>query len=229
MLIVFTPNSRPLEIHTLFIAVTYDCGLMKTQRLALFLLATSMTLLVACAQMIHPVAVISSDQLKGYPPLNISFDAETSQGAASPIVSYHWNFGDGVTATGSAVSHSFADKGTYSVILTVTDADGLIGSAVETIRVLNRVPHADFRISPFGAPRDYPVHFDASNSEDPDGAIVNYIWDFGDGESAEGMTVEHVFPQQQTEYLVALTVVDDSGATNSSIRKVVVLGCDTCG
>jgi PKD repeat protein len=202
---------------------------MKTRQLALLLLATSVTLLVGCVQNVHPVAVISADRLQGYPPLNISFDAASSQGAAAPIVSYHWDFGDGVTAGASTASHSFEDKGTYSVILTVTDADGLIGSTAKTIQVLNRVPHADFRISPFGAPRDYPVQFDASESNDPDGVIVTYIWDFGDGESDEGMNVEHIFPQQQTEYLVTLTVIDDSGATNSSMRKVVVLGCDTCG
>jgi len=73
------------------------------------------------------------------------------------------------------------------------------------------------------------VQFDASESDDPDGVSVSYIWDFGDGASAEGISVEHIFPQQQTEYLVTLTVTDDSGSANSSIRKVVVLGCDTCG
>jgi len=73
------------------------------------------------------------------------------------------------------------------------------------------------------------VQFDASESNDPDGVIVSYTWNFGDGASAEGMNVEHIFPQQQTEYLVTLTVIDDNGAANSSIRKVVVLGCDTCG
>lgn len=202
---------------------------MKKRLLVLLPLATSIILLAGCVQNAHPVAVISSDQLQGYPPLEIEFDAGNSQGVAAPIVSYHWDFGDGVTAESSAVSHSFEDKGTYSVILTVIDADGLIGSTAKTIQVLNRVPHADFRISPFGAPRDYPVQFDASESNDPDGVIVSYIWDFGDGASAEGMNVEHIFPQQQTEYLVTLTVIDDNGAANSSIRKVVVLGCDTCG
>ncbi|MBE0636826.1 PKD domain-containing protein, partial [Candidatus Bipolaricaulota bacterium] len=54
-------------------------------------------------------------------------------------------------------------------------------------------------------------------------------WDFGDGTVAEGMHTEHIFPQQQTEYLVTLTVIDDSGAANASIRMVAVLGCDTCG
>ena len=210
-------------------AVVYALGLMKTRQLALSLLATTTVLLTGCVQSLPPLAVVSADRLQGYPPLEIVFDGTSSQGVEAAIVSYHWDFDDGSTAESATATHSFEDKGTYSVVLTVTDADGLIGSTTKTVQALNRIPHADFRISPFGAPRDYPVQFDASESNDPDGVIVSYLWDFGDGASAEGMNVEHIFPQQQTEYLVMLTVIDDSGAANSSMRTVVVLGCDTCG
>ncbi len=186
-------------------------------------------LLVGCSSVRLPVAVILADRTQGYPPLEITFSGSASQGVDSPLVSYDWDFDDGSTADSPDATHTFEDKGVFSVSLTVTDAQGAVGSTVKTIQVLNRVPHADFRITPFGAPRDYPVQFDASQSSDPDGVIVSYLWDFGDGAQAEGMHVEHVFPQQQTEYVVTLTVIDDSGAANHSIRKVVVLGCDTCG
>ena len=209
-------------------AVVYSLCLMKTKHLGLLLLTTAV-FLTGCTPSLQPVAVISADKFQGYPPLEVTFDGSASQGVEALIVSYHWDFADGATAVSATAIHSFEDKGTYAVVLTVTDADGLIGSTAKTVQVLNRVPHADFRISPFGAPRDYPVQFDASESNDPDGEIVSYLWDFGDGTSAEGMNVEHIFPQQQTEYLVTLTVIDDTGAANSSIRKVVVLGCDTCG
>ena len=186
-------------------------------------------IVTGCFHDLSPVAVISTDRKQGYPPLEIAFDGSGSQGVESSIVSYRWNFDDGVTAETATAGHTFEEKGIYNVLLTVTDADGLIGSAAKAIHVLNRIPHADFRISPFGAPRDYPVQFDASESYDADGEIVSYIWDFGDGATAEGMNVEHIFPQQQTEYLVTLTVIDEDGAANSSMRTVVVLGCDTCG
>jgi PKD repeat protein len=202
---------------------------MKIKTIAPIMLAACAMLLAGCASSLHPVAVIFADQLRGYPPLEITFDGSASQGVEAAIVSYHWDFDDGGTAETATATHSFEEKGTFVVALTVIDADGAIGSATEIVQVLNRVPHADFRITPFGAPRDYPVQFDASESDDPDGEIVSYHWDFGDGASAEGMNVEHIFPQQQTEYLVTLTVTDDSGTANSSIRKVVVLGCDTCG
>lgn len=96
------------------------------------------------------------------------------------------------------------------------------------IRVINRIPHAEFHLSPFGAPRDFPVTFDASKSYDPDGEIAEYRWDFGDGTVATGMRVDHVFPERTT-YRVTLTVIDDEGAENKTVRAVIVDGCDTCG
>ncbi|MBU1050792.1 PKD domain-containing protein [Candidatus Bipolaricaulota bacterium] len=202
---------------------------MKKRQTRLLFLASTAILLAGCASNLQPMAIIAVDHLQGYPPLEIAFDGSGSQGVDSSLVSFHWDFDDGTTAQTSTVTHVFENKGTFDVILTVTDARGSIGSTAKTIHVLNRVPHADFRITPFGAPRDYPVQFDASESDDPDGEIVSYLWDFGDGASAEGMNVEHIFPQQQTEYLVTLTITDDDGASNSAIRRVVVLGCDTCG
>ncbi len=202
---------------------------MKRQQLGLLILAAAAVIVTGCFHDLNPVAVISTDRQRGYPPLRITFDGSGSQGVESSIVSYRWDFDDGVTAETATAAHTFEEKGVHNVVLTVTDSDGLIGSTAKAIHVLNRVPHADFRISPFGAPRDYPVQFDASESYDPDGEIVSYHWDFGDGASAEGMNVEHIFPQQQTEYMVTLTVIDEDGAANNSVRTVVVLGCDTCG
>jgi myo-inositol-hexaphosphate 3-phosphohydrolase len=60
---------------------------------------------------------------------------------------------------------------------------------------------------------------DASGSSDPDGAVVGYAWDLGDGTQAQGATVSHTYagPGPRT---VRLTVTDDSGATATTIRSV---------
>jgi PKD repeat protein len=199
------------------------------KRFPALLLLASVVVITGCTQVAGPVAVISVDRRQGYPPLEITFDGTGSQGISSSIMQYRWDFPDGATAETASAVHTFEQKGSYDVLLTVIDSDGRIGATSSTIHVLNRVPHAEFRISPFGAPRDYPVQFDASGSYDPDGGIVTCNWDFGDGDSAEGMHVEHIFPRQQTEYLVTLTVMDEDGAANSALRTVIVLGCDTCG
>jgi alpha-tubulin suppressor-like RCC1 family protein len=65
--------------------------------------------------------------------------------------------------------------------------------------------------------------YDASGSDDPDGAAVGYAWDFGDRAttSATVPTVHHDYDLPGT-YDVTLTVTDDSGATDIATRQVVV-------
>lgn len=50
-------------------------------------------------------------------------------------VTYHWDFGDGVTAVGAVVTHAYQGGGTYDVILTVSDGIGASTSAVSTVAI----------------------------------------------------------------------------------------------
>ena len=54
------------------------------------------------------------------------------------------------------------------------------------------------------------IQFNASESWDPDGAIVNWTWDLGDGNTSEGETVFHNYTLAG-DYIVNLTVKDDRG------------------
>lgn len=94
-----------------------------------------------------------------------------------------------------------------------------------TIIGRNEPPRASFEISP---PEPYvhePVTFDASTSEDPDGPITSYEWDFnGDGifeERADSPIIEHRF-DHAGEYLVRLRVRDALGAIGTAARRLEV-------
>ncbi|MEM0096733.1 MAG: PKD domain-containing protein, partial [Candidatus Bathyarchaeia archaeon] len=65
------------------------------------------------------------------------------------------------------------------------------------------------------------VTFNASNSYDPDGTIVEYVWDFGDGKSGNGISVTHVY-SKPGHYCVQLTVIDEGGNRNYKTKDVVV-------
>jgi PKD repeat protein len=65
------------------------------------------------------------------------------------------------------------------------------------------------------------VTFDAQESHDPDGEVVAYDWDFGDGTRGVGQTPNHIYTGSGS-YQVTLTVTDDDGATSKMTRPVTV-------
>ena len=65
--------------------------------------------------------------------------------------------------------------------------------------------------------------FDASASGDPDGEITTYDWDFGDGQTATGVTASHSYAADGA-YDVVLTVTDDGGALGTASETVTVSG-----
>jgi hypothetical protein len=68
-----------------------------------------------------------------------------------------------------------------------------------------------------------PLWFDATGSVDPDGTIVFYDWDFGDGTIAlnAGLTPSHAYTAAG-QYEVTLTVTDDGGLTDTGIANVAI-------
>jgi len=176
-----------------------------------------------------PVASFTESAHTVYIGESIAFDASGSYDPDGTIVSYSWDFGDGNTTTGVEVDHAYEDNGVYTVTLTVVDDDGATGSATETKNVLNRPPVANFTESAHTVYIGESIAFDASGSYDPDGTIVSYSWDFGDGNTATGVTVDHAY-SEDGNYTVTLTVTDDDGASASSVATKIVetgTGIDT--
>ncbi|MDH5389727.1 MAG: PKD domain-containing protein, partial [Candidatus Bathyarchaeota archaeon] len=146
----------------------------------------------------------------------IHFNASDSYDPDGYIESYFWDFGDGtnIMVTSAFVDHVYADDGVYTVTLTVTDNDGSTATATSTKTVSNRPPVASFTENATTVLTGEVIHFDASGSEDSDGSIINYLWDFGDGITAVGVKVNHAY-EDDGAYTVTLTVVDDDGASES--------------
>lgn len=82
---------------------------------------------------------------------------------------------------------------------------------------VNSAPVASFTFSC----TDLVCSFNASASYDSDGSIVNYAWNFGDGSTGSGVTVNRTFAAAGT-YNVTLTVTDNEGATGSQAKSVSV-------
>lgn len=79
-------------------------------------------------------------------------------------------------------------------------------------------PIADFTYSV----DESPVLFDASSSYDPDGTIISYEWDFGDGKTGYGKITSNKYCDIGT-YDVTLTVTDDTGLKDSITKNIEVI------
>ena len=142
-----------------------------------------------------------------------------------PIVSHQWDFGDGSTASGSSVSHTFSGEGTYLVNLTVTDQLSRTVGLSKSVAVTSSLPSASFVVSPTTPAVNTPVFFDASASRATVAGrtIVSYDWIFGDGSAGTGRTTSHSYVFAST-FTVTLTVTDSAGEQNTATSEVVVGG-----
>ncbi|MCG2826687.1 MAG: PKD domain-containing protein, partial [Thermoplasmatales archaeon] len=140
------------------------------------------------------------------------------------IVSYLMTFGDGNASTLQNPTYKYVDNGTYIVTLTVTDNDGGITIVSKEITVLNVPPNVNFARSP-----ETPTNLDVINftdvSDDVDGFIINWTWDFGDGNISYEQNPKRAY-SNNGNYSVTLTVIDNDGA-NSTITKQIQVFLDT--
>ncbi|MEX2488742.1 MAG: PKD domain-containing protein, partial [Pseudomonadales bacterium] len=85
----------------------------------------------------------------------------------------------------------------------------------------NQAPTASIEATPVSGEVPLTVDFDASGSADNDGNITTYAWDFGNGETATGITTQTTY-DNTGNFVVTLEVADDDGATDSTTRIITV-------
>lgn len=150
----------------------------------------------------------------------VTFDASGSTDENEDIESYEWSFGNGETATGQQVTHTFEEPGPHSVVLVVTDSVDLEARATSEVYV-NSEPEAAFSASTTSPTTSMTVTFDATASSDRDDDIQNYLWDFGDGTTAQGQVVEHQYGESGN-YTATLQVEDGVGNIDSTATTLNV-------
>jgi len=165
----------------------------------------------------------------------VTFDASgsTAEGYGDYIVSYKWNFGDGTspeTKTVPTITHAYTSKGTRTVILNVTDNEGLWCTTSKQITILPpSPPTAIFTYSPPTPSATGVTTFNATLSKPGFNGthnvpIVSYKWDFGDGKPKETKTtptITHVYATNGT-YTVTLNVTDAGGLWNTTSQILTV-------
>ena len=105
------------------------------------------------------------------------------------------------------------DRNLYVDKVTLTEAGGNLPPEVSPEVPPEVPPVASIFSNSSSGIAPLTVNFDGSGSYDPDGEIVSYDWDFGDGTTDSGETVSHTFSDPGM-HTVTLTVTDDQGATD---------------
>lgn len=141
-------------------------------------------------------------------------DQSTFRPGEGPVT-WMWNFGDGNTGTGDKPSHTYANGGNYTVMLTATNANGCSATYNETITIAG-LPNPNPTATPDPACVDAPVQFNSGGS-----GIVSWLWDFGDFTTNGAQNPQHTYLSPGS-YTVSLTVVDEFGCSNTATLPLVV-------
>jgi PKD repeat protein len=173
-----------------------------------------------------PLAQISQLNV-AYMSEAVVFDASNSTDEDLAHATFSWDFGDGASGQGLAVSHTYMADGAFVVRLNVTDAAGLSGAAQLSVKVFRRgvnlPPAAQFVHTPFQPKAGQGVEFDASDTVDESPSTLNFTWNFGDGSVAGGKVVTHAYSAKGL-YKVTLRVRDQGGLTDVFSYDVTVAG-----
>ena len=164
-----------------------------------------------------PAVNYSIDNNQGCTPVVVTFNNLTAAGASPTIT---WDFGDGTTATGGSVTHSFTGAGCYDINLDITTTDGC---SVDTT-ILNQIcvfpyPVPDFTFSP--NPTDV-FNTEISFTNMTIGGN-NYAWNFAGLGTDNATNPSFTFPSTSGgEYEVCLFASNNQGCADSICHTVVI-------
>ena len=175
----------------------------------------------------QPAAAFSSSSSTLAPNAVGTFDATGATDSLGPITDYSWNFGDGPNHDAGAtatITHSYSQRGSYAVALTVTNRYGQTATTTHAVTV-DDAPTAAFTPSATVATTGATLGFDAGPSAAmTGGSIADYSWSFGDGSSQDTGTTatsSHAYAAAGT-YTVSLTATDDLGMSATVSKQVTI-------
>lgn len=169
----------------------------------------------------------NGDETKKELKADFTFEADglkvQFKNASEGATAYLWDFGDETNSTEASPEHEYSAAGTYTVKLTVQDADGNAANKSQDITVAGAAK-AYFSAT---AKTDRAGKFgkiftlDATGSEN----AASIVWDFGDGsEASTEFTVDHEFPEFDQTYTVKATVTGIGGDTDTFEETIEVIG-----
>lgn len=185
--------------HTIMLVTRNVNNCYDTMRMVNYILVTS------------PNVGFTATPTSGCAPLNVTFTSTSTPTTGSSLATYTWRFGDGSTATGTPVSHTYTASGSYSPTLIVTDNLGCADSVSNPAYITVWDPQASFVASNVHPCIGGPITFTSTSSGLP---ISSYVWDYGDGSpTGSGASSSHTYTTTGS-FNVTLTITDSHGCTD---------------
>jgi PKD repeat protein len=142
------------------------------------------------------------------------------------LIRYRWEWGDGYTSAVRISTHSYADQGTYTVRLIVTDAGGLADTVTRTA-VIGNLPPTGKLVAPTSIGEGTPFTISATAFTDAPADLAagfTVAFNCGGGFGAYGSATSIVCPARpdQGNVTVRMRVKDKDGAASEATREIPV-------
>jgi len=154
----------------------------------------------------------------------VNFTSQAVPNGGTSIIGYLWNFGDPTSGTNNTSNlqnpaHIYANPGTYTVLLQVTNADGCPDTISHPVTILPKPPVDYSWVNTcLGTTTEFTVNTTVTNI----GAVQTFDWDFGDGSPhSTQQDPTHAYASAST-YTVTLTITDTAGCINYRSYPVVI-------
>ena len=158
-----------------------------------------------------------------YAQNTVRFSASSTDPAGRAL-SFTWDFGDGSSpVTGDTVAHTYPAAGTYNLKLTASNTAGGATTSTIPIQVLSSAPSAPQLSINNGATIYATTAASLSaSSTDPLGRNLGYTWDFGDGQTASGASVSHVY-NAAGNYTLVVKATNTASQSTSTSQQIAVI------
>jgi len=134
------------------------------------------------------------------------------------IAATSWQFGDGNSDNGNAVTHTYGTSGKFPVKLTVRSSLGCVDSTGDTVLVL---PNPNPSFSTTGYCMGDTAYFNG-NGGNPEDAVNLWLWSVEGSVPDTGRSGSY-YPPMPGKYKVTLRVITDRGCTASALDSFIVL------
>ncbi|KYK32617.1 MAG: hypothetical protein AYK22_07205 [Thermoplasmatales archaeon SG8-52-3] len=181
----------------------------------------------------HPIAKITAPKT-AYVNETVIFYSYYSYDPDGYIVGYSWDFeNDGIFDTDwindIKITHKYTKIGNYTVRVKVQDNIGAETVASHKIQIIKLQPPKELPVPIINAPNisytNENIFFYGNDSYDPDGEIINYTWEFGDGNFSYLKNPVHIY-SKSGNYTITLIVRDNDNLINAIAKKISVIDKD---